>query len=208
MPHRHYLRDTLREQEDDAAQRRVAVSLTLADIAAPARDLDPDDLLPIREIVAALLGLDPRKPQTRHAWADQYAQHISDDDARERLQKLVQRSTLLADELKNGPAPPPVTALARVDKALKIADQRGWRAASASSTPKPVQRRTAQELAILAKLRELGIDPLAIPYRSGEKEPVKSTIRKALGYTIDVMKKAWLRLKADKEIVVITIKKT
>lgn len=64
----------------------------------------------------------------------------------------------------------------------------------------PVQRQAAQEEAILAKLRELGFDPAALPYRRGKTSEAKMAASKALGFTKDVMKKAWQRLLDDGKI--------
>jgi hypothetical protein len=59
-----------------------------------------------------------------------------------------------------------------------------------------VQRQVAQENAILAKLEELGFDPVALPAPpSGKASVAKQQVRKALqGYSKDVFAKAWKRL--------------
>lgn len=60
----------------------------------------------------------------------------------------------------------------------------------------PAQRR--QEDDVLAKLRELGIDPLKVPRpRPGLPSPAKKAVREALGFTEDVMGHAWKRLRKD-----------
>lgn len=65
--------------------------------------------------------------------------------------------------------------------------------------PRPLQR--AQEDAVLAKLRELGYDPLAVPVaQPGHPSAAKQAVREALGYSDDVMKKAWQRLRTDGRI--------
>lgn len=67
--------------------------------------------------------------------------------------------------------------------------------------PQPVQRRAAQEDAILAKLVELSFDPQAVPRGSaGGLSAAKNAVRVALGYTTDVMNKAWQRLRTDGRI--------
>jgi hypothetical protein len=66
----------------------------------------------------------------------------------------------------------------------------------------PLQRQPAQEAEILATLLLLGFDPLAIPSppRRGLPSPAKREVQRALGYTTDVMKKAWQRLRDDGRI--------
>jgi len=194
MPQSNYLRDVLGEQQNDAAQRRVAARLTLADIAAPITEPDQVDMLPIREIVAALLGLDPRRSPTRHGWASTYATFVVDGDARNLLQKLVKRSNLLADEMKTGADPLPVTARVQARKALKIAEAFGWR--TATPPPLPVPRHESQDQRILAKLVELGFEPLALPaIKRGGESPAKAAIRKAFPeFSPGVVDKAWKRL--------------
>lgn len=65
----------------------------------------------------------------------------------------------------------------------------------------PVQRFRAQEEAILAKLAELGFTPVALPRaRPGLESAAKKAVHEALGYSHDVMKKAWQRLLAAKRI--------
>lgn len=60
----------------------------------------------------------------------------------------------------------------------------------------PAQR--AQEAAVLQKLRELGFDPQALPpYRNGGALSAKTAVRVALGYTDEVFRKTWKRLRAD-----------
>lgn len=66
---------------------------------------------------------------------------------------------------------------------------------------KPVQRRAAQEQAILAELRKLGHDPLALPRpRPGRACQIKAGIRASLGYSEAVMRKAWQRLRSSRDI--------
>ncbi|MBX9793209.1 MAG: hypothetical protein K2Y02_02805 [Burkholderiaceae bacterium] len=65
-------------------------------------------------------------------------------------------------------------------------------------TPKPVQRQRSQKEAILAKLVELGYTPTALPKpASGKASRPKQEVKAALGYTNDVMKKAWQWLRDD-----------
>lgn len=65
----------------------------------------------------------------------------------------------------------------------------------------PVQRHRAQEEAILAKLTELGFTPTALPCpEPGKESKAKKAVKEALGYSHDVMKKAWRRLRADGRI--------
>ena len=66
---------------------------------------------------------------------------------------------------------------------------------------KPVQRCAAQDSAVLAKLCELGFDAQAVPLPArGKRSEAKHAVRKALGYSEDVMKKAWQRLRNDGSI--------
>lgn len=67
--------------------------------------------------------------------------------------------------------------------------------------PAPVPRARAQEEAILAKLRELNFDPLAVPAAPpGKESSAKQRVRAALGYSPSVMRKAWQRLRDDGRI--------
>ena len=68
--------------------------------------------------------------------------------------------------------------------------------------PKPLQRQQAQEAEILAKLCELGFDPLALPLplKRGAPSPAKEAVRAALNHSVDVMNKAWHRLRKDDRI--------
>lgn len=62
---------------------------------------------------------------------------------------------------------------------------------------KPLQRQAAQDAAILAKLADLGFDARAVPPApSGKASPAKQAVRTALGYSPDVMNKAWQRLRS------------
>ncbi len=65
----------------------------------------------------------------------------------------------------------------------------------------PVQRRFAQEKAIVAKLLELGFDPLQLPKApAGKKSRAKQMVKAALVYTDDVFSKAWQRLRDQERI--------
>ena len=70
------------------------------------------------------------------------------------------------------------------------------------ASPKPLQRRQAQEDDVLVKLRELGFDPLALPLppKPGAPSPAKMAARAALNYSKDVMNKAWQRLRDADQI--------
>jgi len=64
--------------------------------------------------------------------------------------------------------------------------------------PKPIQRSQAQDVAILAKLRDLGFDPQAVPApEEGKTHQIKRRVQAELGYSPAVMNKAWTRLRAD-----------
>lgn len=67
---------------------------------------------------------------------------------------------------------------------------------------RPVQRQAAHDANIVAKLIELGFDPLALPLppKRGARSPAKQPTRAALGLSVDVMNKAWQRLRAEKRI--------
>lgn len=66
---------------------------------------------------------------------------------------------------------------------------------------KPVQRQQAQEAAILSKLIELGFTPTELPAPpAGKESSAKTAVKQALGYSPDVMKKAWQRLRNDGRI--------
>ncbi|ODU07819.1 MAG: hypothetical protein ABS84_15565 [Rubrivivax sp. SCN 71-131] len=67
--------------------------------------------------------------------------------------------------------------------------------------PKPVQRRVAQEQAILAELHKLGHDPMALPRPvPGKASTPVQEVRTNLRYTPDVMQKAVSRLRDDGRI--------
>lgn len=60
----------------------------------------------------------------------------------------------------------------------------------------PAQR--AQEDAILQKLQELGVDPLALPRAApGKASAPKAAVKAALNYSDEVFRLAWKRLRAD-----------
>lgn len=66
---------------------------------------------------------------------------------------------------------------------------------------KPVPLQRAQEAAILAKLAEFKFDAQALPPApSGKQSAAKQAVKAALGYTDDVMNKAWMRLRSDGRI--------
>ena len=74
-------------------------------------------------------------------------------------------------------------------------------APAAKSTPGALQRQRAQELAILAKLTDLGVDPKAVPPApAGKPSKAKQDVQAALGYSKDVMNKAWQRLRTAGDI--------
>ncbi|ACB35727.1 hypothetical protein Lcho_3471 [Leptothrix cholodnii SP-6] len=63
------------------------------------------------------------------------------------------------------------------------------------------QRQRAQELAILAKLTDLGVDAKAVPPApAGKPSKAKQDVKAALGYSKDVMNKAWQRLRSAGDI--------
>lgn len=67
-----------------------------------------------------------------------------------------------------------------------------------AASPRPMQRWPAQEAAILAKLVELGFDPKAVPPAPpGMPSAAKTAVREALGYSKEVMRKAWQRLREE-----------
>lgn len=69
-------------------------------------------------------------------------------------------------------------------------------------TPRPLQRQPAQEQAILAKLREHGHDPLRLERApSGNKPwPLRERVRNELNFSKEVMRKAWTRLRSQRQI--------
>ena len=68
---------------------------------------------------------------------------------------------------------------------------------STAPMPKPVQRRTAQEAAILAVIGRLCLDPLRLPpVPAGKASPEKAAVRRALPeMSLTVFDKAWQRLR-------------
>ncbi len=75
-------------------------------------------------------------------------------------------------------------------------------AAAPEVAPKPLPRQRAQEMAILAALRNAGFDPLALPRPApGKACPAKAGARAALPAMTDcVFDKAWQRLRNSREI--------
>lgn len=72
-----------------------------------------------------------------------------------------------------------------------------------ADVPAPLPRQRQQEAAIIAKLQELGFDPLKLPpIAKGGDSPAKSAVRLALGssQTKAVFDKAWKRLQQDVRI--------
>lgn len=84
---------------------------------------------------------------------------------------------------------------------------RAWLTRTGGASPDGARPRAgvpahrAQEDAILAKLRELGHEPLKLqPAGPGMKSPAKQSVRDALGYSDEVFRKAWKRLSRDSRI--------
>ena len=102
---------------------------------------------------------------------------------------------VLADELR--------TFLAERRVSLQFESEHAVDAAHpCPSVPRRLTAHAAQEGAILSKLTELGVDPLAMPRPPlGNKPwPLREQIREELRYSKPVMKKAWDRLRAARQI--------
>ncbi len=131
------------------------------------------------------------------------------------LAEAVKRGVLpVLDPLTLGPNRLPIGAALRRAK-VAIEDLREWLRSTRRMEvamvgpegkevlvpPRPVQRQKAQEAAILAKLTELGYEPQALPAPpSGKPSTAKQAVKAALGYSTDVLNKAWQRLRADGRI--------
>ena len=91
-----------------------------------------------------------------------------------------------------------VATLRSIDgQAAMTADTAG----AGTNTGRPIPRQHQQELAILAKLKDLGYDPQALPIAAaGKRSPVKQAIQEALNYSPEVTKKAWTRLRKSQQI--------
>lgn len=79
--------------------------------------------------------------------------------------------------------------------------------ATAVPVAKPVQRSAAQDAAVLAALKAMGIDPLAVPKNEAGKAGTKAEVRAALASNAlftgtTVFDKAWERLSTRGEIVI------
>ncbi len=73
-----------------------------------------------------------------------------------------------------------------------------------AGTAKPLQRTTAQDLAILTAIKQAGHDPLMLPINKPGKPGVKAVIREALKGNVlfvgTVFKRAWERLRSAGDI--------
>lgn len=88
------------------------------------------------------------------------------------------------------------TTLKRVT--FRFPDPSSASSQSAGPIPKRVPATEAQDAAILAKLRELGVDPHAVPApEKGKTNLVKRRVQAELRYSPAVMNKAWTRLRTD-----------
>lgn len=143
----------------------------------------------------------PHDPDSAN-WLETTTEHLNPEAKRELLRGL---------EDEGGKRP--------LTEWLQRAKSRGWRydpwieqyieaaglsptaaATEVGTSTRPVPRAIAQENAILAKFRELGIDPMRLPKpKPGKSSPPVSQVRAALGpsYTADVMQKAMSRLFQD-----------
>ncbi|APW46544.1 hypothetical protein [Rhodoferax antarcticus] len=79
--------------------------------------------------------------------------------------------------------------------------------ATAVPVAKPVQRSAAQDAAVLAALKAMGIDPLAVPKNEAGKAGTKAKVRAAIASNAlftgtTVFDKAWERLSTRGEIVI------
>lgn len=142
------LRNELYRQRREHDEMIHAEGRTLADIEAqsvPA--MDRDDMKPLREIVADMLGLKINCRYTNHGWASQYGPRVKDVAARNLLDLLVKRTNLLANELKTGAADLKWGDKVRVDKVLDIAAARGWWQPIGASTSEARTEATPQHKA-------------------------------------------------------------
>lgn len=75
------------------------------------------------------------------------------------------------------------------------------RATQPAPPPRHIPASLLQEAAILAKLTELGFDPQRIPPTpAGKASPAKKAVREVLGYSDEVFRKAWARLRSSGQI--------
>lgn len=132
------LRRLLIDQAREADNIVDAEVRTLMDIQSPTKIvLDRDELMPLREIVAAMLGLNASSRYVYHGWASTYGQHVKDETARSLLALLVKRTNLLARELREGATDLKPTDRVRVDRALDFASSRGWMLSAVLNDPAP-----------------------------------------------------------------------
>lgn len=167
----------------------------------------------IDEAAHLLLGIDPT-PEKLAQWGRtpvfELGAQINYENAHKARRRLLERSS---DSGRfSFPAAPAVIIDWAMEKGLRlpallvpsgaiVRDGRWRGGAQADAPPKPLQRLRAQEVAILAKLVELGIDPQAMPPAPpGKLSAAKQTARAQLGYSKDVMNKAWNRLRTDGRI--------
>ena len=73
-------------------------------------------------------------------------------------------------------------------------------AADKSPSARPPSQQRFQEEAILRVIRDLGLDPLALPSNERGKPGVKTDVRAKLGFSSAVFNKAWERLRSQRDI--------
>lgn len=209
------LRNELFRQAREAKTIAQAATVTASDIQAEAASaFGRDDMMPIREIVAGMLGLKVRCEYTYHGWASNYGRYVRDEAARDLLNLLVKRTNLLANELKIGATALSPTAVVRVDKVLAFAEGRGWDVSSLmpadhaigpAGTVRSVTRDEVRRAGILAMLKKLGYEPRALPKSEAGRSGVRLEVRKALGIKgiwagSTVFDKTWQGMRDDGEL--------
>lgn len=141
--------------------------------------------------------LTPRTPQTGtppHGAASGYPDEVSDTWLLSLADIRKFCDALGVEVIIENDAPAEPTGMPTTPTASAIANQR------------PEQAMQAQEAAILAKLIEMGYEPLALPRTAPGRPGVKKLVRTAIGKTPliqspTVFDKAWQRLRGDRRIV-------
>ncbi|MEO6279193.1 hypothetical protein [Roseateles sp.] len=189
-------------RQGDIAKAETLSSTDIKALAAP--PLDPNDLLSPLQFSARFFGLDERSRFVWPSWAAEFAEKVADAEASKLLISHVQLIALLTRKLD-----PARTGVVDVSEALTLAVERfGSESEKAGAVPtqlkngRPRLTSEQRDTNILEKLRQRDIDPLKMPKAPlGNKPwPLRESIGVELGYSPEMMLRAWKRMRADGRI--------